>query len=138
MNSDLVGVCIIFLRKMNTSLRAQYNKELPPWLQECESSNSSLGFVAVKANFIFTERNWNIFFVFWQLYYAFSVICPSHCLPYLGNLLNFQSMSLFLKRVIIISLFHSVFVRFSLDELNQLCFFCRNLNMFHVWWNFEC
>lgn len=59
MNSDLVDVCIVLLRKMNPSSRAQYNSELPPWLQECESFNASLGFVAVKANFAFTERNCN-------------------------------------------------------------------------------
>jgi len=47
MSSDLVGVHIVLLRKMNTSSRAQYNRDLPPWLLQCESSNASLGFVAV-------------------------------------------------------------------------------------------
>lgn len=135
MNSGLVGACIILLRKMNTSSRAQYNRALPPWLQECESSNASLGFVAVKANFAFTERkcnnidwliDWSIDWL--QLCYAFSVIYPQYCLSYLGSLLKFQSMRLFLRRVINTS-FYLSFIQFLWVliwiNLNQLDFFAR-------------
>lgn len=60
--------------------------------------------MAIKANFAFTEINLNNNNNnFLKLYYAFLVVYPHCCLAYMGTLLKFHGMSLFLKKVVNIS-----------------------------------
>lgn len=84
----------------------------------------SLSFVAVKANFAFTEinLNYNNNNNFLKLYYVFLVIYPHHCLSYMGTKVSRYELVPEEGNGYQLC---SIFVRFYLDKLNQLYFFAR-------------